>query len=193
MSAAAAALRCSGAGMLLGADAAGRTCGCWLLLQRGGASAPHSSVPPSAALRKAAERGTDRIKEASLTLFSSSLPLPLTPHLVLPLPSPQPTSSSLYDPSQSPHPPTSPFPSSATSSSFPIKTLMHLYRVRRSEKRCSRQAQETMQTLHVGYPVPGALRATRALRAECDNNDPRLRVSVETWTTKMRVVQQYRC
>ena len=151
--AAASGRRCSGAGMLLGADAAGRRCGCWLLLQRGGPSAPHSSVPLSAALRKE----TDGENQGSLPnpLFVLSPSPSHTSPFVLPLPSPQPTSSSLYGPSQSPHPPTSPFPSSATSSSFP-KTLMHLYRVRRSEKSCSRQAQETMQTLHVGHQVPCA-------------------------------------
>ena len=151
--AAASGRRCSGAGMLLGADAAGRRCGCWLLLQRGGPSAPHSSVPLSAALRKE----TDGENQGSLPnpLFVLSPSPSHTSPFVLPLPSPQPTSSSLYGPSQSPHPPTSPFPSSATSSSFP-KTLMHLYRVRRSEKSCSRQAQETMQTLHVRHQVPCA-------------------------------------
>ena len=45
------------------------------------------------------------------------------------LPSPQPTSSSLFGPSQFPHPTTSPFPSSPTSSFFPLSCALFLSRL----------------------------------------------------------------
>ena len=57
-----------------------------------------------------------------------------------------------------------------------------------SEKSYRRRAQETMQQASRWFRVTTN---NRDVRAERDYNDPRLRVSEETWTNKMRVVQQY--
>ncbi len=110
----------SGVKMQLGAAAAGRRCSG----ARPSPSAPHSSVPLSAAFRSKRDGESEgSLPNPSCCPVSLSLLHLLTlsfpskrPHL----PSPQPTSSSLYGPSQSPHPPTSPFPSLAISSSFPL-------------------------------------------------------------------------
>jgi hypothetical protein len=98
----------SGVKMQLGAAAAGRRCGG----ARPVPSAPHGSVPLSAAFRSKRDGESEgSLPNPSFLPLSLSLSHLLTvsfpskrPHL----PSPQPTSSSLYGPSQSPHPPTSP-------------------------------------------------------------------------------------
>ena len=111
----------SGAQPKRGADTAGWVCG-GEGMRRGGPSPPHSSVPLSAALRRKRVRENKgslpyppfRPLSLSLSHLTSSSPWMNNPP---PFPSPQPTSSSLYGPSESPHSLASPLPSSATSSS----------------------------------------------------------------------------
>ena len=132
LGAAAAERRCSGVSLQWGGDAAGRGCCCGARLA---AAFPQPPTAPSLFLQLCAARGTERLREASLiphfilSPSSSHTSSPRPPQTTVPLSSPQPTSSSLYGPSKSPHPPISPFPSSATSSSFPLSLALFLSRL----------------------------------------------------------------
>jgi hypothetical protein len=124
----------SGALLQRDGDAAGRGCG--------GARMPlvaaSTQLPaaPSLSLPRCAERGTERLREAPLSPFRplslslSHLHNSSSPNNRPPLTSPQPTSSSLYGPSQSPHPATSPCnkslpPLPATSPGFELHNKSH--------------------------------------------------------------------